>query len=200
LDQRLANRSRRRPRLIFSGRYHPIKGVGDVIKVGIELDRRGLDFQLDLYGKGPLREKMESIVRESGTADKIVVHDAIPFAKLQWITRQADLFVCCHAQGDPSCTYLETFACGVPIVGYANEMWLPLCNESGAGVTVHSIAHKALADAVVELLHGVALEDCSYKAREFAAQHTMEIAFNSRALRMAALLSSNLSMLRSGMR
>jgi glycosyltransferase involved in cell wall biosynthesis len=188
LRQRLATRGGRRPRLIFSGRYHPMKGALDVINVGIELDRRGLDFQLDLYGKGPLKEKMLSQVRAGGAAGKITVHDPVPFPELQKITRQADLFVGCHVQGDPSCTYLETFGCGVPIAGYANEMWSPLCKESRAGAAARTGDYKALADAVIQLLEGDSLEDASYRAREFAAQHTMEVALDSRTSRMAALI------------
>ena len=58
LLERFASRASRLPRLIYAGRYHPMKGTLDVIKVGIELDRLGLDFELDLYGKGPLKEAM----------------------------------------------------------------------------------------------------------------------------------------------
>jgi colanic acid/amylovoran biosynthesis glycosyltransferase len=191
LRQRLAMRTGRRPRLIFSGRYHPIKGALDVINVGVELERRGFDFQLDLYGKGLLKEKMEALVRASGTESKITIHDPIPFPELQKTTRQADLFVCCHVQGDPSCTYLETFGCGVPIAGYANEMWLPLCRESGAGAVARAGDYKALADTVIQLLEGAAFDDASHRALDFAARHTMEVALDSRTSRMAALIKRN---------
>ena len=91
-----------------------------------------MDFQLELYGKGPLREPMALLASRSNAAGKIKIHDAVAYRPdLQRIAKQADLFICCHVQGDPSCTYLETFACGVPIVGYANEMWTPLSQDSG---------------------------------------------------------------------
>ena len=63
-------RANRPPRLIYAGRYHSMKGTLDVIKVGIELDRLGVDFQLDLYGKGPLRDQMESLVSETQSRRK----------------------------------------------------------------------------------------------------------------------------------
>ena len=37
------------------------------------------------------------------------------------LKQTVDLFVCLHRQSDPSCTYLETLSCGVPIVGYKNR-------------------------------------------------------------------------------
>jgi hypothetical protein len=103
-------------------------------------------------------------------------------------TRRADLFLGCHVQGDPSCTYLETFACGVPIAGYANEMWAALSAASGGGPAVAVGDPRALADAVVRLLREPgALEDASRRARAFAAANTMERAWDARSARLAAL-------------
>jgi glycosyltransferase involved in cell wall biosynthesis len=193
LRQRLALRRARRPRLIYSGRYHPMKGTLDIVKVALELNRRGFDFRLDMYGKGPLRQEMESMVRTSGAVDKIAIHDSVPYRPdLQRLLREADLFVSCHVQGDPSCTYLETFACGVPIVGYANEMWTPLCRDSGGGATVRIGDYNAMADAVIRVLEGAALDDVSHRARDFAAQHPMEEVVEIRTSRMAELTGTNL--------
>ena len=192
LRLRLASRAGRPARLIYTGRYHPMKGALDVIKAGIELARLGLNFQLDIYGTGPLKEQMAYLVRDSMTDDKITIHDPIPFRPdLQRITKQADLFVCCHVQGDPSCSYLESFACGVPIVGYANEMWSPLCRESGAGEVVRKGNYRALAKAAIRLLAAPALEACSFQARNFAAGHTMEFAWELRTSRLAILADKN---------
>jgi len=189
LCERLASRANRRPRLIYAGRYHPMKGTLDVIKVGIELDRLGMDFQLDLYGKGPLNEPMASLASQSNAAGKIKIHDAVSYRPdLQRIAKQADLFICCHVQGDPSCTYLETFACGVPIVGYANEMWTPLSQDSGAGEVVPKGDYKALAKAVARLVGTSRLAELSIRARNFAKANTMEIAWDRRISHLAALV------------
>jgi glycosyltransferase involved in cell wall biosynthesis len=189
LDARLDAFRSRTPRLLYSGRYHPMKGALDVVKAGIELKRRGLDFRLDLYGTGPLKEQMVALVRDSGAQDEITVHDPVPYKPdLVEITRQADLFLGCHVQGDPSCTYLETFACGVPVVGYANEMWSPLCRASGAGRAVQVGDHVAVAAQAMDLLKDpVALRQASTAARRFALANTMETAWDDRAARLAAL-------------
>ena len=189
LRERLAARANRSPRLLYAGRYHPMKGALDVIKVGIELERLGMDFQLDLYGKGPLREPMALLASRSNAAGKIKIHDAVAYRPdLQRIAKQADLFICCHVQGDPSCTYLETFACGVPIVGYANEMWTPLSQDSGAGEVVPKGDYKALAKTVARLLGSSRLEELSLRARNFAEANTMEIAWDRRISHLAALV------------
>jgi glycosyltransferase involved in cell wall biosynthesis len=190
LEDRLGSLGARPPRLLFSGRYHAIKGVLDVIRVGLELDRRGLDFRLDLYGKGPLRDELVAAARAG--RGKIAVHGAVPYRPdLIEATRRADLALICHPQGDPSCTYLETFACGVPVAGYANEMWAALCRTSGGGRAVRTGDHRALAAVVEELLlDREALRHASVCARRFAAANTMERTWDRRAARLVALASA----------
>jgi glycosyltransferase involved in cell wall biosynthesis len=188
LSERLRSRPGRVPRLLYSGRYDPIKGTLDVVKVGIELHRRGVPFRLDLYGTGRLRDEMLALVRGSGTEDKIAIHDPIPYPELVEVARKADVFLCCHVQGDPSCTYLETFACGVPIVGYANEMWSPLCQESGGGEVVALGDVGAMAQAVQGLLgEGERLQEASLKASAHALANTMEHAWDQRVARIVAV-------------
>ena len=189
LQRRLDSRTDHPARLIFSGRYLPIKGTLDVVRAGVELHRLGMDFRLDLYGQGPLRESMVSLVRESGVEHKVFVHGSLPYKPdLVDATKLADLFLCCHIQGDPSCTYLETFACGVPIVGYSNEMWSPLCDASQGGTVVPRGDHVALARAVADLLgDDTRLRQASGQARRFALAHTMDVAWSARGSRLSAL-------------
>ncbi len=182
-DRIASQRRGERPgRLIYSGRYHAIKGTLDVVKAGIELLRRGVDFRLDLFGAGPLRDGLRDLVRAAGAKGRIFVNDAVPFSPdLLEISRQCDIFLCCHKQGDPSCTYLETFASGVPIVGYDNEMWSPLCKDSGGGLVVRKGGYTAMAECVASLLSDTdRLAALSRSARNFSTQHTMDQAWDLR--------------------
>jgi colanic acid/amylovoran biosynthesis glycosyltransferase len=190
LGARLDLRKQRRPSIVYTGRYHPMKGTLDVVKAGLELHRSGFDFKLDLYGTGPLKEQMVSLVRDNNALEKISVNEAMPYRPdLQRIAKQSDLFLCCHVQGDPSCTYLESFACGLPIIGYANEMWEPLCLESKAGHAIKMGEYDAMAVAAAQLLRDTErLKELSHRARVFAAANTMEIAWDRRASRLNAIL------------
>ena len=187
--RRVESLDNRPPRLLFSGRYHRMKGALDVVKTGIELLRRGVKFRLDTYGSGPQGGEMRALVRQEGAEGSISVHDPIPYRPdLIEVTRAADLFMVCHIQGDPSCTYLETFACGVPIAGYANEMWSELQRQSQAGLVASIGDHKGLASAIESLLQDrERLLDVSLHAREFAAGNTMDLAWDRRTRRLEAL-------------
>ncbi len=186
---RLASRGSRPHRLIHSGRFEPLKGALDVVRVALSVAAARPDVRFDLFGNGSLAPKMRAMVRSAGAGDRVIIHEPVPYPELVRLTREADLFVSCHVQGDPSCTYLETLACGVPIVGFANEMWTELCRESGAGVVVAPRHPAEAARQVLRLLDDqTALSKCSLAARRFAAHHTMEVAWDARVSRLTALL------------
>lgn len=122
-------------RLVYSGRLDPMKGAQDLIPVASQLVAQGFAFHLDIFGDGTLRNDMAVAIAQKGLADHVTLHGNVDFAAelVPWQRKNADLFISCHRQGDPSCTYIESMGCGLPIVGYANEMWGPLCNKSKGG-------------------------------------------------------------------
>jgi len=190
LAQRFASRASRPLRLLYSGRYERIKGATDVVEVAVECLRRGMDIELHTYGQGQLKAEMEHIAAGAPTPGRVHIHDAIPYPELVERSRDFDLFVCCHVQNDPSCTYLESLGSGLPIVGYANRMWQRLCDESGAGRHSPMGRPAGVADDIQALAanHGQ-LESLSRRALEFARQHTFEIEFRKRTDAINAALA-----------
>lgn len=170
----------RRPlRMLFSGRYERMKGADDAVKVAVECLRRGLDIEMHLYGQGSLRSEMELIAAQK--PGRIYIHDAVPYPELVALSRSFDLFVCCHVQSDPSCTYLESFGAGLPIVGYGNRMWKRLSEESGVGFASPLGRPERVADDVQRLLSDRdTLSAMSEKALAFAQQHRYENEFAKR--------------------
>jgi len=120
--------------IAFSGRLAKIKGVEDLIDVCRHLKRQRFPFKLLIAGDGPLRIPIaDCVMREQ--LDEVVMLGALDFhTELMPLMRQeVDIFVACHKQGDPSCTYLETLAAGVPIVGYSNEAFAGLLEVADVG-------------------------------------------------------------------
>jgi glycosyltransferase involved in cell wall biosynthesis len=166
-------------RLVYSGRYESMKGALDAVQAAAACRAMGLDVTMDTWGQGSQAAAMREVAAASGGA--IRVHDAIPFPELVKKTHDADVFVCCHIQSDPSCTYLESMGAGLPIVGYANRMWRSMAKDSGAGVVSDANTPASLAHALVNLLKAPgAVEDCSRRARAFAAAHAFEVEFARR--------------------
>ncbi|HMS95682.1 MAG TPA: glycosyltransferase [Tabrizicola sp.] len=122
-------------KLVYSGRLDPMKGAQDLVPLAMALTDLGCQFSLDVFGDGNLHRQIVTEIAAAGLADRVRMHGNVDFASalIPWQRKNADLFISCHRQGDPSCTYIESMGCGLPIVGYDNEMWGPLSRASGAG-------------------------------------------------------------------
>ncbi len=190
----LESNSRRRRglplQLVFSGRLIKAKGADHLLKVARALKSRGVPFHMTICGDGVLKPVLEQQIGSWGLAADVTLTGVLDFhgELLPRLKRSADLFVCCHRQGDPSCTYIETFACGVPIVGYANEALATFAKETQAGAATPLDKPEALADLIARL-DNERDQLCiwAYRARDFAAQHTMKRTFDARIEHLAAI-------------
>lgn len=192
LEVRLARLASNEPlRLVFGGRLTGMKGVADLPQVALELKRLGVRFSLDIYGDGPLREALAQDIRRLGLSNCVQLHGVKNF-HVEWVPLmriQADIFVCCHVQGDPSSTYPEVMSCGVPIVGYDNEAFVGVVNASHSGwlSPLGSPSHMAAE------LHRLdrrrdEIAEASRLARQFGIENNFEATF---AARVAHLLDAS---------
>lgn len=181
---------RRRLRLMYSGRLHPIKGVDHLVPLARRLGDRNIDFELRIAGDGPLRATLEAQIAQHSLHEQVRLLGTLDFHDqlMPMLRQEIDLFVCPHLQGDPSCTYLETLCAGVPIVGYANEAWRGLQRLSSAGRVCALGRPGALADEIEGLSTNLdALKALAMSAREFAIQHVFEVEFERRIVHLQRL-------------
>lgn len=171
-------------RLVFGGRFVPMKGVMDLPKVAVALRRLGVDFTLDLYGAGPQENELRAAIMTQGLQNRVKLRGVLDFQTgwIPWLREHADIFLCCHPQGDPSSTYPEVMSCGVPIAGYANDAFRGIVAQSGAGWAVPTGDVAGLAQAIADLARDRdRIVDAARKARDFARAHAFEITFRNRA-------------------
>ncbi len=170
-------------RLAFSGRLEARKGPMEIIGVAAELERQGVDFTFMVAGDGPLRAELEAGVAKAGLADRFDITGVLDFDRelMPRLRQDTDVFFCPHPQGDPSCTYVETLACGVPIVGYANEAVAALAGATEGVQRVDIGDGAAAATALAALGADVdELERRSRAALAFARAHSFERTYDAR--------------------
>ena len=170
-------------RLLFSGRLIKMKGADHLLIVAQKLKDLGLNFELFICGDGGLKEMMEQQVTRSQLSKYVKIMGILEFKTelVPFIKDNIDLFICCHRQGDPSCTYLETMSCGVPIIGYDNEAFAGVVTYSEAGWLVEMDRPELLAKKIVELSQDKNLiKAMSFASLNFAAKHTFHKTFESR--------------------
>ncbi|MEM6739441.1 MAG: glycosyltransferase [Pseudomonadota bacterium] len=183
-------------RLVHSGRLEPIKGALDLVDLARYLKARRVPFTLDIFGTGSLEAEMAEGFAALNLDDRVRFHGALDFETelIPRLRRESDLFVSCHRQSDPSCTYLETFGCGIPVVGYANAMLTPLADASGAAEVVPMADTHALAERIAALNADRArLAALSEQAAAFAAAHSFEAEFRRRIEHLAGVAGLALS-------
>jgi glycosyltransferase involved in cell wall biosynthesis len=169
--------------LVYMGRLIPAKGADHLLDVAVALRELEVPFRMTICGDGPLGPGMKRRIVEAGLGGSVEMPGVLDFTRelLPFLKREADLFVCCHRQGDPSCSYLEAFACGVPIVGYDNEALQSLLGTADAGASSPLDRPLPLAQLIARV-HGDRRLLCTWghRARTFAAEHTMERTFDAR--------------------
>ncbi|UAK23029.1 glycosyltransferase [Sphingomonas nostoxanthinifaciens] len=148
-----AIRAGRPLRLAFSGRLERMKGADHLVPTLAALAKRGIAFTFDLYGEGSLKPAIAAAAAAAGIADAVRIHGGVPFDEelVPLLKDRTDLFLCLHRQADPSCTYLETIGCGVPIVGYDNAAFAGVLALGETGIATPMDRPEQAAAAIATL-------------------------------------------------
>jgi colanic acid/amylovoran biosynthesis glycosyltransferase len=93
-------------RLVFSGYLNKIKGAHALIRIAHILQQRQLPFEFHIFGDGDLEKEMRKTILRLGLEKNVALHGVLNFTDklIPTLKENIDLFVCCHVQGDPSCT------------------------------------------------------------------------------------------------
>jgi glycosyltransferase involved in cell wall biosynthesis len=184
LEKRITSlRSNEPLRLAFSGRLVHMKGADHLVQLALKLKRVGLLFHLSIYGTGDLEEQMKVFIRTNDLEEQVTMHGAVDFHRqlLPDLKEKVDVFVVLHRQSDPSCTYLETLSCGVPIVGYLNQAFYGILNFADIGWGIRPDDLDAVSLLIMRL--DIARREIAEKSRNalgFARLHDFDTTFRNR--------------------
>jgi len=170
-------------RLVFSGRLDPIKGVQDLIPIAETLRSREVPFVLNIYGSGLLERDLRERIAASNLSSMVKLNGKVDFeTELVPIYRkQCDLFICCHSQSDPSCTYLEALSCGLPIVGYLNRAFSGILKTADVGWGVRTGNVAEVAKVIADIGNKIEVfETKAVSALRFGEKHCFEDTFTKR--------------------
>ncbi|MES2144711.1 MAG: glycosyltransferase [Pseudomonadota bacterium] len=170
-------------RIVHSGRLATMKGAQDLLPVAREMQRLGARFRMDVFGTGELEAEIAAEIRAAGLQEVVYLHAPVDFETglVPFLKSEADVFLSCHRQADPSCTYLESLGCGLPIIGYDNRMWSAMHAASGGGWLVPTARTDLMAARLAALAQNpgeVAIR--SERALEFGRKHDFETEFARR--------------------
>ena len=138
-----------RPLILFVGNLLAVKAPDLLIEAAGQLTDRGIDFQLHVIGKGPLRDTLER--QAVDRAVPTIFHGTVAHACLPDWFRAANLLVLpSRSEGVPN-VLLEAAACGTPFVATRVGGVMEVA-DLGANRLVPPEDPVALADAIVDVL------------------------------------------------
>ncbi len=144
-------------RLLTVARLVEVKGHEYVLRALAKLRVRRPEIRYDLVGDGPLRQKLEQLVKELGLSETVVLHGARDSAFITTLLAEAHLAVLAsvNVAGDQEGQGLflqEAQACGLPVVATEHGA-LPeglLAGQSGMLVPERDV--EALAQRLEDLV------------------------------------------------
>ena len=160
-----------------------MKGADHLVKFAFKLKQKNIPFHLNIYGTGELETEMKEFISKNHLGNEVSILGAVDFYKILIpdLKQAIDLFVCLHRQSDPSCTYLETLSCGVPIVGYKNRAFSGLLDISDIGWGAELNDLDEICKIVADLNNNRAeLIEKSKTSVVFARNHDFEATFQKR--------------------
>jgi glycosyltransferase involved in cell wall biosynthesis len=184
LETRLSSLNDKKPlRLAFSGRIMAMKGADHLVQLALKLKKLNLSFHLSIYGTGDLEEEINRYIDRNELSEMVTMKGAVDFNQqlLPDLKEKVDLFVALHRQSDPSCTYLETLSCGVPIIGYRNQAFGGILDLADVGWGIKPDDLEAVSLMIKRL--DVAREEIAEKSRNainFGRKHDFETTYNNR--------------------
>jgi phosphatidylinositol alpha-mannosyltransferase len=144
--------------ILFVGRFEKRKGIRYLLDAFREVKRQTSSARLILVGPGTrLRKGYERMVAEDNIEDVVFIGE-VPHQDLPRYYRTADIF-CAPATGHESfgIILLEAMATGKPIVATEINGFASLMTHGVEGLLVPPKDKKALAEALLSLLHDKAL-------------------------------------------
>jgi colanic acid/amylovoran biosynthesis glycosyltransferase len=192
LEKRLDYLSQGNPlRLAFSGRLIQMKGADHLVKLAWMLKKDAFPFSMTIYGTGELEKEMTNFIQKNQLENQVAMRGAVDFHNdlIPELKNNIDLFICLHRQSDPSCTYLETLSCGVPIVGYNNKAFTGLLElaDIGWGAKLNNL--DEIKRIIIQLDKN--RSNISEKSRNsilFTRPHDFETTFNKRVKHLLSTL------------
>lgn len=100
-------------RIVTVCRLLPLKNIDLIIR---SLCRLSHDFLFDIYGDGPERENLQTLIHKVGLSGKVTLKGSIPNHELPAMLAGYDLFVMPSHPETLGRVYFEAMACGLPVV------------------------------------------------------------------------------------
>ncbi len=104
------------PLLLFVGRIAPEKGIKYLIEAMPKIIEQYREIKLLIIGDGNQKKELKDLVKKKELKEHIIFIDSLSNKELPKYYTTADIFVCPSLREGSPISYVESLACGTPIV------------------------------------------------------------------------------------
>jgi len=156
-------------RLASAERY---KGYDQILRALAKVRERFPDVRYILGGRGPDRGRVESLVRELGIAENVILAGYVPDHELRSHYNLCDVFAMPSKGEGFGIVFLEAMACGKPVVAGNKDGSVDAILNGQIGALVDPDSVGEIGSALIQIL---------------AREHPQKLLFNPDALRRKAI-------------
>lgn len=154
-----------RPRILSVGRLIEFKGFRDLIAAGAELKTRGIEFECEIIGEGPLREELQNAITVAGLDGIVRLLGALSQDEVLRRLVDCDVFALASIVDNKGASdilptvILEAMAAARPVVSTRLAAIPEMVRDGESGLLVAPGDVVALADALESLLRDPQLRE-----------------------------------------
>ncbi len=157
---------------VFLGRFHPQKGIFDLIKIWRIVCEKKPNAKLCLIGSGPssMTKEVTAAIRMNNLANNIALVGPKKGDEKFLLLKSSAIFVCPSHYESFAIVIAEAMACGLPIVAYDLPIYRDLYEENILKAPLGDL--NQFADAVINLLeNGDSRETFGIAGKKFVEKY-----------------------------
>lgn len=140
-------------KLITIGRLAPEKGFEDLVDIVYIIKKKIPNIQLDIYGDGPSRERIDKKIKELDLSQNIRLCGFCEHDKLLNILNEYDLYLMTSYTESFGLVLLEAMSQSVPCIGFDSANGAKQLLSDGNGILVSNRNKEKYAKEVIKLLN-----------------------------------------------
>lgn len=164
-----------RKRIICVGRLQEQKGFDMLIEAFSLIANQCPDWQVDIYGSGNEKQRLENMIRQYHLVNQIHIH--APIDSIYEEYQKSDFLVLSSRYEGFGLVLLEAMACGIPCIAFRCKYGPEdIVTHQGDGLLVHNGDINDMADNILWMInHTLERQEMGCAARQKAMKYCIDI-------------------------
>lgn len=138
-------------RILNIARMTPYKRHIDLLKACLVLKKRNINFELNLYGEGPIKQEIRDKIKKMGLEKEVNFPEKTTYEKLKEVYSNNDIFILPSYNEAIGMVVPEAMACGTPAIVSDTCGAKVYVKDRENGLIFETYNYKELAEKIIEI-------------------------------------------------